>query len=60
MFGGKCLKPKVKVGGPEAFDFVNQVEVYEMDRKTWKTINYIVEPQRLQVMLAGASQIAGS
>lgn len=44
MFGGKCLKPKVKVGGFESFDFVDQVEVYEIDRKTWKTINYIGEP----------------
>jgi len=55
MFGGKCLKPKVRVGGPEVFDFVDQVEVYEVDRRTWKTINYIGEPQRLQVLLAGAS-----
>jgi hypothetical protein len=31
------------------------VEVYETDKKTWKTINYISEPQRLRVLLAGAT-----
>lgn len=60
MFGGKCLKPGTRIGGPEPFDFVEQVEVYEIDKKAWKTINYISEPKRLQVLLAGATQIAGS
>jgi hypothetical protein len=36
------------------------VEVYEIDKKTWKIINYISDPSRLQVVLAGAAQIAGS
>ena len=44
MFGGKCLKPQARVGGPEPFNFVEQVEVYELEKKTWKTINYITEP----------------
>ena len=55
IFGGKCLKPDSRVGGPEPFEFVDQVEVYETDKKTWKTINYISEPQRLRVLFAGAT-----
>ena len=48
LFGGKCLKSgKEKVAGPEPFDFVDLVEVYEIDKKIWKTINYISEPKRL-------------
>jgi hypothetical protein len=48
MFGGKCLRAgKARVGGLEPYDFVEQVEVYEIDKKTWKTINYISEPKKL-------------
>lgn len=60
MFGGKCLKPRAMIGGKEPYDFVDIVEVYEIDKKTWKTINYISDPSRLQVVLAGSAQIAGS
>ena len=31
-----------------------------MERKTWKTINYIGENQRLKVLSAGATQISSS
>ena len=61
MFGGKCLKAgKAKIGGAEPYDFVDQVEIYEIDKKTWKTINYISEPKKLRVLSAGTAQIAGS
>jgi len=39
---------------------VKEVEVFEIARKTWKTINYISEPERLLVLSPGAMQIAGS
>jgi len=34
--------------------------VYEIDKKVWRTINYISEPKRLAVLSAGSAQIAGS
>lgn len=34
--------------------------MYEMAKKTWKTINYVSEPTRLAVISPGAMQIAGS
>ena len=39
---------------------VKEVEVFEIARKAWKTINYISEPERLLVLSPGAMQIAGS
>jgi hypothetical protein len=39
---------------------VQEVEVLEIDKKTWKTLNYISEPQKLRVLSPGATQIAGS
>ena len=44
IFGGKKLKEgKAVAGGPQPFDFVKEVEVYEIEKKTWKTLNYIGE-----------------
>jgi len=34
--------------------------VLEIGTQTWKTINYIGENQRLQVISAGATQISSS
>jgi hypothetical protein len=36
------------------------VEVFEIAKKTWKTINYVSEAERLLVISAGSMQIAGS
>jgi hypothetical protein len=61
VFGGKALKEgQAYANGPRAFDFMLTVEVYEMERKSWKTINYIGENQRLKVLSAGATQISSS
>ena len=61
IFGGKKLKEgKAVAGGPQPFDFVKEVEVYEIEKRTWKTLNYIGEPQRLAVISPGTAQIAGS
>lgn len=56
VFGGKSLKKgQAYAGGPKAYDFALPVEVFEMERKTWKTINYIGESQRLRVLSAGST-----
>jgi hypothetical protein len=48
-------KGQAYAGGPKAYDFALPVEVFEMERKTWKTINYIGESQRLRVLSAGST-----
>jgi hypothetical protein len=44
----------------EPFTLVQEVEVYEIAKRTWKTINFISEPARLAVISPGSMQIAGS
>ena len=67
IFGGKRISPNSEAVGSgaktqfyEPFEFVQEVEVYEMAKKIWKTINYISEPARLAVISPGSMQIAGS
>jgi len=61
LFGGKCLKQGgAYASGPKPYDYVQAVEVLEIGTQTWKTINYIGENQRLQVISAGATQISSS
>ena len=67
IFGGKRVNPnsesvqiKGKLNFFEPFEFVQEVEVYEISKNVWKTINYISEPQRLAVISPGSMQIAGS
>ena len=45
IFGGRKLKEgKAKIGATMPFDFVQEVEVYELEKKIWRTLNYIGEP----------------
>jgi len=45
IFGGKKLKTgRAYIDSAQPFDFVNEVEVYEIEKKTWKTLSYIGEP----------------
>ena len=62
LFGGKKLRPSARVGkgDTEPFDIVKEVEIFEIEKQTWKTINYITEPQRLAILSPGTTQIAGS
>lgn len=39
----------------EPFEFVNQVEVYEIENDTWKVINYINESSKLRVLHPGTA-----
>ena len=48
LFGGKFLKAgQAYASGPKPYEYVQAVEVLEISTKTWKTINYIGENQRL-------------
>lgn len=61
IFGGKAIKEgKGSVNGPQIFDFVSEVEVFDLERQEWKTLNYISEPKRLSIIMPGVTQIAGS
>ena len=57
IIGGKCLKPEARVGDKYSFNFVDQVEAFDIDRNTWKTINYIQDSSKLRVVHAGAIQV---
>jgi len=37
-----------------SYDFVSEVECYDIDRNTWKVINYISESNKLRVLHPGA------
>ena len=71
IFGGKKVLPSStvlpkdvressKINFFEPFEFVKEVEVYEIGKGTWKTINYISEPERLTIISSGSMQISGS
>ncbi len=45
IFGGKKLKEgKAFIDGNQSFEFVQEVEVYDIEKKNWRTLNYISEP----------------
>mmetsp|Transcript_35867 Transcript_35867/g.55020 ORF Transcript_35867/g.55020 Transcript_35867/m.55020 type:complete len:258 (-) Transcript_35867:558-1331(-) len=43
IIGGKCLKPEARIGGKLTFDPVEEVEVFDIEKNMWKTVNYIVD-----------------
>lgn len=70
IFGGKKLEANAQIVAKgqdgknaafyEPFQFVNEVEVYEISKGVWKTINYISEPERLSIISPGSMQVSGS
>lgn len=61
IFGGKKLKEgKATIDNSQPFEFVQEVEVFDIEKKYWRTLNYISEPQRLAVIAPGVTQMAGS
>lgn len=54
IIGGKCLKPEARVGFKYTFDFVEQVEAFDIEKNIWKTINYITDNYKLRMLHAGA------
>jgi len=61
VFGGKCIMDDIAGGyNDEPFEFVNQVEVYEIEKNAWKVINYITDNHKLRVLHPGTAQISSS
>ena len=56
MFGGKVLGEGATLRNmyeSQPFDFVSQVEVFEIEKNSWKVINYISENNKLKVLHPG-------
>lgn len=43
----------------QSFEFVSQIEVYEIEKNQWKTINYISENYKLRLLNPGTFQVTG-
>ena len=55
-FGGKQLQDSAtihNISQNQPFEFVNQVEVYEIEKNQWKAINYISENNRIKLLNPG-------
>ena len=55
-FGGKQLQDSAtihNISQSQPFEFVNQVEVYEIEKNQWKAINYISENNRIRLLNPG-------
>lgn len=51
------MKPEARIGDKLSFDFVQEVEAFDIERNMWKTINYITDNNKLRIMHAGATQV---
>ncbi len=62
VFGGKVLGDGAtlrNMNDSQPFDFVSQVEVFEIEKNAWKVINYISENNKLKVLHPGTYQVTG-
>lgn len=57
IIGGKCLKPEARIGDVQLFNYVEEVEAFDIERNMWKTVNYITDGFKLKIMHAGAIQV---
>ena len=39
------------------FDFVEEIEAFDIERNIWKTINYITDNKKLAIVHAGVAQV---
>jgi len=53
------LKPNARVGDKLSFDYVQEVEAFEIEKGSWRTINYINDNEKLRIIHAGAIQVSG-
>lgn len=54
IIGGKCLKPEARIGDKQLFNYVEEVEAFDIERNIWKTINYITDNFKLKIIHGGA------
>ena len=53
------MNPNARVGDKLSFDFVQEVEAFEIEKGIWRTINYINDNEKLRIIHAGAIQVSG-
>jgi len=53
LFGGKCLNDQATIQKQHLYTFVSDVEVYDIEKKYWKTIYYISERQNINLIYPG-------
>ena len=59
ILGGKCLRSEARIGDKLQFDYVQEVEAFDIEKNTWKTINYINDNYKLRIIHGGATQVTG-
>lgn len=53
------MKPEARVGGKYEWNFVQEVEAFDIEKNMWKTINFITDNLKLRIVHAGATQVTG-
>lgn len=48
------MSPNARVGDKFPFDYVQEVEAFEIEKGIWRTINYINDNEKLRIIHAGA------
>ena len=74
IIGGKTMGAEAKVGEMDQmsnttaspyvtstcpYDFVAEVEAYDIEKGLWKTLNYITDSAKLRTLYAGSIQVTG-
>lgn len=53
------MKPEARIGDKLTFDFVQEVEAFDIEKNIWKTINYMNDNYKLRIIHGGATQVTG-
>jgi hypothetical protein len=53
------LKPEARVGDKYSFEYVQEVEAFDIEKNLWKTINFITDNVKLRIIHGGATQVSG-
>ena len=55
LFGGKKLTSTATMlpQGERPYEFVKAVDVYDIDKNSWKTLNFVSESEKLMILNPG-------
>ena len=53
------MRPDARIGHKLTFDYVQEVEAFDIEKNIWKTVNYITDNLKLRIIHAGATQVTG-
>lgn len=59
VFGGRSLEKSSLPFGEKSSTYINDIEVYDVEKNTWKVLNYIADKQKLNILYPGAIQVSG-